>query len=237
MWVELLIVSFVCIVLMVLVGAIIGHQLLKYVFKEMQLGNYTEYSSNTREMLAKYDGYKIKRAFMVCKRVSRTWLFGFYILRLVLSDNLKQCALENDIFHHSLLLEISNGVDTKLVTVDKTYEIRIRDKFGLSGRSQLVPIPIKRATRMTIAELLDRARKIMYNDELFFNWRTHSTCQTFIGHLLAVLRYHKPQVHCNDLAPLSSQDRYIMNNLLYYSYKLMKIIQIDNHIFRLFGVY
>jgi hypothetical protein len=209
----------------IIFGTIIGYHLVKYVFTELRPNHFTDYSKKTQLVIQRWGAHRIRRAHIVHRRVPRLWLFGIYILRLFLSEDLKRCTIDTDIFHHSLMVELEDGGTTRFIILEKTCELTVRDSVHLSQAHTLTPLTIDDEPP-TLVELLDKARRFI-GDECFFNWRTDHTCQTFVGVLAKLLHANYTTTVMNDLSALPTSDARIFNHMMFYYYKVMRMLCLD----------
>lgn len=230
MWVKIAAFLSILAIVVVITSIVIGYYLLRYVYKELSTDHFSDYSRETKMSLAKYRDAVIKRAYVMRRRVPQQWLVGFYILHFFLSEEFWKNTFGTDIFHQSLLVEIDTEQGPRLVIIEKTYELVVRDSVRLNRHHTLEPLKLS-TEDATLQTLLDGTKKAM-GDESFFNWRTDSTCQHLVHTMAKEMDPENDPALPNECEPSSPEEAYIINKFMYYYYKTMRILRLDKQILR-----
>lgn len=228
MWLRIALFLSIIAAVLFIVATVVGYHLLKYIFRELRTDHFDSYSNETRKIIDRYTDCPIVRAYVLRSRVSRCWLVGFHILWLFLSENLRRSTM--DIFHQSLLLEVETPDGPRFIIIEKTCELVVRDTVRLSPSHTLTPIALS-SDEQAVNSLLASTQKAM-GDDHFFNWRTDSTCQDLVATLAKQLDLSNAVASPNVFEGVSDEDAYIMNKMLYYYYKAMRMLLLDKQILR-----
>lgn len=230
MWLKLVVFLFVLAVLLLIIGTVIGYYLLKYVYRELRTDNFSDYSQETKAILEKYGDGVIKRAHVMRKVVPHQWLVGFYILHFFLSENVQRTVVHTDIFHESLLLELETAHGARMLIIEKTAELAVRDSVQITRYHTLEPLKLS-SDDISLRSLLESTKRTM-GEELFFNWRTGSTCQ-HLAHMMACQLDSTNIITLpNECDGFPEEEAYIINKLMYYYYKIMRMLRLDKQILK-----
>lgn len=230
MWVKIALFLSVFAILFFFIGTVFAYYLLKYVFTELRTDHFDTYSYETDAILNRYKDTTIVRAHIVQRQIPRRWLVGLYIMRLFLSDDLRRNTLDVDLFHQGILLEVATDEGPRFLLLEKTCELVLRDTVRLTRAHTLRPLSLSSEDH-TVGSLLASTRNTM-GDERFFNWRTDNTCQSLVAELATHLDKQNQVDLLNELDALSKEDAYLLNNMLYYYYKVMRMLRVDRHILK-----
>ena len=230
MWVKLAVFLSVLAALLLIIGTIIGYYLLKYVYKELRTDNFSDYSRETKVILEKYGDGVIKRAHVMRRSVPHQWLVGFYILHFFLSEKFRQNIFDTELFHQSLLLELETAHGPRMFIIEKTAELVVRDSVRITRHHTLELLKLS-SDDISLFSLLESTKKAM-GEELFFNWRTDSTCQHLVHTMVRQLDTTNTMTLPNECDGFPEEEAYIINKFMYYYYKIMRMLRLDKQILK-----
>lgn len=232
MWVRIALFLSVAVVTLLMVGAVVGYYLLKYVFRGLRTDHFDAYSNETRKIIDRYRSAPIRRAFVLQRRIPQSWRLGVGALRLFISTDLCRSTLDAELFHQGLLVEVATAKGPRFLIVEKTCELVVRDAVKLTPAHTMRPLALS-TDEHTVDSLLASTQGAM-GDEHFFNWRTDSTCQRIVAEMAKQLDSDNAVTSPNGFDGVSEGDAYILNKMLYYYYKVMRLVRLDRQLLKHF---
>jgi hypothetical protein len=230
MWVKIAAFLSILAIVVVITSIVIGYYLLRYVYKELSTDHFSDYSRETKASLAKYHDAVIKRAYVMRRRIPRQWLAICYISYFLLSEEFNKHIFGADVFHHSILIEIETEHGPRLLIVEKTDQLVIRDSVRITLDHTLEPLKLS-TEDSTLQTVFDGTKKAM-GDESFFNWRIDSTCQHLVHAMAKELDPNNDPALPNDYASCPQEEAYIINKFMYYYFKAARMMRLDKQILK-----
>ena len=225
MWLRISFIILSIGVLLLISVSIIGCYLLKYVYKELCTDHFQNFSEKTNGIVERYRSSRITKAYILQKRLPRTWIFAVLFVRLFLSDDVSRSCIDRELFHQSILLEIETIQGPRFIIIEKTIELLVRDKLRISPSHQMTSLKLS-SNKHTLETLLTKTKQTMGN-ERFFNWRTDSTCQNLVRDIATHLDSSNTTTIVNSFDSMNKEDAYLCNKVTYYYYKLLRMIRLE----------
>lgn len=148
-----------------------------------------DYRPEVKRVLEKYKKYKIKQVYLVKEPLKWWMVFFLKICCNHYSSKITTASVKKETlpYHIYFILILKNKKKTKMILLDKTNVLSLKETFFIYENKNMEKISIQNKN-VTLEKLLSTTKQRM-GKEHFFNWNVNykKNCQTFGIEIIATL--------------------------------------------------